>query len=129
MHFGLDRAVDAPRDRQIRVNFAEGSFEIVATRNATAEWEVRGGGVWPGTGMTMTCVVEAVVGDYPYASSVGDEFAATIGETLVNTSDESVPLQTSAKRPQSLDEACWLGTEVSLERSLEIDGTTYFPMK
>lgn len=98
--------------------------------------KVKGTSIWPGSGMTLTIMVEHVSGEGGnggFDCEVGGELVATIKEVMVCNKDEEVPA--CFDQPNLADQQMTFGVGSSLERCLNVqaegyDGfLTYFPIK
>ena len=88
--------------------------------------EVKGTSIWPGSGLTLTIMVEQVSGGTHY--KVGDEIVATIKEEHVCNKNAEVPA--CLNQPNLADQQMTFGVGCSLERCLNVEGgECYFPIK
>ena len=93
--------------------------------------EVKGTSIWPGSGLTLTIMVEHVSGNGGKGGlycKVGDEIVASIKEEHVCNKNEEVPA--CLNQPNLAEQQMIFGVGCSIERCLNVEGgKCYFPIK
>ena len=134
LNYGRDADAHNTRTR-IRIT-PDAEFLLTTTTEKdgteTTIQKVKGTSIWPGSGLTLTIMVENVSGEGGNGGlldcKVGDEIVATIKEAIVCNKDEEVPA--CLDQPNLADQQMTFGVGCSLERCLNVEGgECYFPIK